>query len=225
MLARVILEKANARDLLALKDSVARLPEINQVLSQFNAEALTRPLDEVHEIHDLLSASIHPAPPISISEGRLIRDGHSSELDQLREISTSGKSYIARLEASERERSGISSLKIRYNKVFGYFIEVTRAHSDRVPEDYVRKQTLVNAERFITAELKDYEEKVWGPRKRSSHLNVACLFRFEVGWRIRCSVSRWSRPGSASLTFFSRSPIQRRLAGTSARCWMTRPHW
>ena len=166
LLARVILEKANARDLLALKDSVARLPEINQVLSQFNAEALTRPLDEVHEIHDLLSASIHPAPPISISEGRLIRDGHSSELDQLREISTSGKSYIARLEASERERSGISSLKIRYNKVFGYFIEVTRAHSDRVPEDYVRKQTLVNAERFITAELKDYEEKVLGAEEK-----------------------------------------------------------
>ena len=166
LLGRVILEKANARDLLALRDSLAHLPEINQVLSQFNADALTRRLDEAHEIHDLLSASIHPSPPVSIHEGRLIHEGYSAELDELREISTSGKSYIARLEASEKERSGISSLKIRYNKVFGYFIEVTRAHSDRVPDDYIRKQTLVNAERFITAQLKEYEENVLGAEEK-----------------------------------------------------------
>src|SRR5690606_19684699 len=113
-----------------------------------------------------LFRSIRDDPPATLSEGGLIRPGYHKELDELREIAQSGKTFIAALEAKERERTGINSLKVKFNRVFGYFIEVTRAHLDSVPSDYIRKQTLAGSERYVTPELKEYEEKVLGAEER-----------------------------------------------------------
>ena len=118
------------------------------------------------DVAQLVSAALVDDPPIPLRDGGLIRDGFDAELDELRTISREGKGWIARLETDERERTGIPSLKVRYNKVFGYYIEVTRTHLDKVPEDYERKQTLANAERYITPTLKEYESKVLGAEER-----------------------------------------------------------
>jgi DNA mismatch repair protein MutS len=166
MLSRATLGTATPRDLLALRDSLQKLPELRKLVAEYRSLLLSRPFDLLEDLQGRLSDGIDEDAPAGINEGRIIRAGYSAELDELREISTSGKAFIARLEARERERSGISSLKVRYNRVFGYFIEVTKANLHAVPGDYMRKQTLVNAERFITPELKEYEEKVLSAEER-----------------------------------------------------------
>lgn len=166
LLSRVTLQTANGRDLLALKDSLAAVPELQSLLADCSAALLREPIDPVNEVVDLLERAIMPDCPVSISDGGIIRQGFNAELDRLREIASSGKSYIAGLENLERQKTGIPSLKVRYNKVFGYFIEVTKAHLNAVPPHYIRKQTLVGAERFITPELKEYEDNVLGAEER-----------------------------------------------------------
>lgn len=169
IISRITLNAANARDLVSLSQSLAVLPEIKKVLSECSALLIAETrerIDTVVPIRDLISSAIVDSPPLSITDGGIIKDGYNKEIDELREISREGKGWIARLEAKERERSGIDSLKIRYNKVFGFYIEVTKANLKNVPLDYVRKQTLVNAERFITPELKDYENRVLGAEER-----------------------------------------------------------
>ena len=160
LLSRVILGTANARDLLALKASLRVLPELSATLAECRSELLRPPTDLLDELVQLLERAISETAPVILSEGGLIASGFDAALDELRQISSSGKSFIASLESRERERTGISSLKVKYNRVFGYFIEVTKAHLESVPEDYTRRQTLVGAERFVTPELKAYEEKV-----------------------------------------------------------------
>jgi DNA mismatch repair protein MutS len=163
LLSRVTLESANARDLLALAESLRRLPLIKAALNKLKAarlEELESLLDVLADVRDRIAATIVAEPPISLADGGVIGDGVDAELDELRGLNRNGKQYIAKMEERERERTGIGSLKIKFNSVFGYYIEISKANQHLAPADYDRKQTLVNAERYTTPELKEYESKV-----------------------------------------------------------------
>ncbi|MDA8100563.1 MAG: DNA mismatch repair protein MutS [Nitrospiraceae bacterium] len=169
LISRASLGVANARDLAALKISFQSLPEVRNLISLSAAGLLKEILDgwdDLTDIQELIERSIHEDPPYTLREGKLIRKGYNADLDELRGISSSGKGYIAAIEQRERERTGIASLKVSFNKVFGYYIEVTKPNLPNVPADYIRKQTMVNAERFITPELKEYEDKVLNAEER-----------------------------------------------------------
>jgi DNA mismatch repair protein MutS len=178
---------ANARDLQALRNSLKILPELKGVLQQYadrTITSLSEQIDVLADIERLIDTSIAEEPPPGLKEGGLIRKGFHAEIDELRTISSSGKDFIASLQAGERERTGITSLKVGYNKVFGYYIEITKSNLSQVPDEYIRKQTLVNAERFITPELKEYEAKVLGAEERLKNLE------YEVFTGIRDDVSK-----------------------------------
>ncbi|RJR22007.1 MAG: DNA mismatch repair protein MutS [Nitrospiraceae bacterium] len=171
--SRISSGAANARDLLALKNSLDILPDLKAILKEYEDKtirSLSDRIDIMSGIKTLIEEAIADDPPMTVKEGGLIKKGFNAEIDELREISSSGKDFIASLQARERERSGISSLKVGYNRVFGYYIEVTKANLPQVPEEYIRKQTLVNCERFITPELKEYEAKVLGAEERLNNL-------------------------------------------------------
>ncbi|HTY21270.1 MAG TPA: DNA mismatch repair protein MutS [Geobacteraceae bacterium] len=173
---RISLASASAKDLVALRESLLRLPAVKEKLAGSSSallKGLEAEIDPLGDIASLISAGIVENPPFVMREGGIIADGYNAELDELRAISREGKGFIARLEAKEKARTGISSLKIRYNKVFGYYIEVTRSNLSSVPADYMRRQTLANAERFITPELKEYEEKVLGAEERIADLEFS----------------------------------------------------
>jgi DNA mismatch repair protein MutS len=173
LLSKVTLETAHARDLLALKQSFQALPVLHVYLRHFQAarlQALWEHLDELGDLRELLERAIHPEPPVLLSEGGLIRPGYSAELDELRDLSQNSKRLLASIEVRERERTGISSLKVRFNSIFGYYIEVSKANLRLAPADYERKQTLVNAERFTTPELKELEAKILDAEERSQTL-------------------------------------------------------
>jgi len=161
--ARISIGSANARDLVALRNSLDLCPEIRGLLSDLQSRIFRNHLDrwdDLAEARDLLTRSIEDNPPATVKEGGLINPHFDSKLDHLREIATKGKRWIVELESRERLATGISSLKVRYNRVFGYYIEVTKANLPSVPSRYIRKQTLTNAERFITQELQEYETQV-----------------------------------------------------------------
>ena len=179
---------------MALKESLLRLPELRERLAGLAAPLSQRVcagIDLLEDVALLVSQGIVPNPPFVLREGGVIADGYHAELDELRAISREGKGFIARLEAKEKGRTGISSLKIRYNKVFGYYIEVTRSNLNAVPEDYIRRQTLANAERYITPELKEYEEKVLGAEERIAELEYG-LFQ-EIRERTAAEGARIAR--------------------------------
>ena len=170
---RMILGSGNARDMLAMKNSFACLPAILTLLGQCNTRKLIdirSQFDILTDLYELLENAIHPEAPITLRDGHLIKSGYNKELDELVYLLRDGKQLILELEAKEREATGIGKLKIGYNKVFGYFIEVSKLQADKVPESYIRKQTLVNAERFITPELKEFENKVVGAQERRIEL-------------------------------------------------------
>lgn len=163
--SRIISGSAGPRELTALKNSVAYIPEIRKALtasSDRHIRELGKEMSEFLDLRDLIEFGIVDNPPVSPKDGGLIRKGYNSEVDELRDIAVNNKDFIARLEVDERKRTGISSLKVGFNKVFGYYIEVTKANLHLAPEDYIRKQTLANCERFITPDLKEYETKVLG---------------------------------------------------------------
>lgn len=163
LISKISARRGNGRDFNALKDSLLKLPEIKQILQKMESRFLKRICDNLQPLQDttdLIERAITDDPPITITEGGLIREGYNADLDEFRKIAFSGKKWIATLQEMEREKTGIPSLKVGYNKVFGYYIEVTKTHLTKVPESYIRKQTLVNAERYITPDLKEYEEKV-----------------------------------------------------------------
>jgi len=171
--ARVTAGSANAKDLIALKMSLSDLPKIKRSLAASRDSYLKILSDGVSEfslLRELIEKSIADNPPFSIREGGIIKAGHSKEVDEFRKISTGGKELLAEMEQREKKRTGISSLKVGYNRVFGYFIEVTKSNLEMVPEDYIRKQTLVGSERFVTPELKEYESKVLGSEERLREL-------------------------------------------------------
>ncbi len=173
LISRVLIGVANPRELLALRDSLRIVPSIQTMLQEFSALRLSRirdTLDALDDVTALIEAAIADDPPATVSEPGIIRSGYSQELDDLRSIRHSGKGYIASLEARERQKTGIQSLKVKFNQVFGYFIEVTNPNLSLVPSHYIRKQTLVNCERFVTEELQQYEEKVLGAEERIAAL-------------------------------------------------------
>ncbi len=160
---KVVMGRCCGRDMVALKRSLYALPGIAEAISSGFTAPLYRwgeDLSTLRELADRLDGAIREDAPLTINEGGIIKSGYNEELDELIRISSDGKGYIARMESRERERTGINTLKIRYNKVFGYFIEISKGRSDQAPDHYIRKQTLTNAERFITDELKDFETKV-----------------------------------------------------------------
>jgi len=169
LVARAALGTAGPRDLVSLRQSIAAVPRVRLVLDEFQAplvRSLVAELDDLADIRDALDATLIDEPPLVARDGGVVRDGVDRELDDLRGISRSGKQRIAEMEEAERARTGINSLKIRYNRVFGYYIEVSKSNLGSVPADYHRKQTIAGGERFITPGLKDYEEKVLGADER-----------------------------------------------------------
>ncbi len=169
----ISLAVAHPRALVALKKSLLPLPGIQKLLGVFSAKAISavhKLWDNAQDIADYIDRAILDEPAFLLTEGGIIMDGYNSELDELRQLSRSGKSFITLLEKKERERTSISSLKVRYNKIFGYYIEVTKPNLRFVPSDYIRKQTLANSERFATPELKEYEEKVLNAEERIADL-------------------------------------------------------
>lgn len=173
LLSKVTLETATARDLLALKQSLRQLPLVRDYLAHFQAprlQELHSRLDPLPDIRELLEKSIHPEPPATLSEGGLIRPGYHAELDSLRDLGQNSKRSLAQIENRERERTHITSLKVRFNNIFGYYIEVSKPNLHLVPGDYERKQTLVNAERFTIPELKALEAKILDAEERSQTL-------------------------------------------------------
>ena len=173
LLSRIAYEAVNARDCLALKNSLDAVPLIKRCAEDFDAPLICdtlENLDPMTELVDVLRRAIDPDAPISVKDGGMILKGYSEELDELRDIAENGKEYLAALEQKEREETGIKNLKIGFNRVFGYYIEVTRSFYELVPYRYTRKQTLANAERFITEELKALENKILGAQESSTRL-------------------------------------------------------
>ena len=163
LLAKITLGTAGPRDVLALGRSLEKIPALKRCFDTNQAQrlrSLHERLDELPDVANLILEAIADEPPLNLADGGAIRAGFHAELDELRDLSQNGKQYIAQIEARERQRTGIASLKVRFNNVFGYYIEITRANQRLAPADYERKQTLANAERFTTPELKDYERKV-----------------------------------------------------------------
>ncbi len=170
---RISLSAGHPRDLVALKRSLQALPGVRAQLAECSSNLLsgiTEAWDDGRDLAEFIDRAIRDEPAFLLNEGGIIKDGYNTELDDLRRVSHSGKAFIAGLEKKEKERTGIASLKVRYNKVFGYFIEVTKANLAQVPPDFVRKQTLVGSERFITPELKEFEDKILHAEERIAEL-------------------------------------------------------
>ena len=175
LMNKVAYRNMNARDCLALSASLKRIPGIRELLHNVHSEEMVRIRDELNpleDLTDLLERAVHPDAPVVITEGGIIREGYSEVLDEYREAQTSGKQWILDLEAKEREKTGIRNLRIQYNKVFGYYIEITKSFLSQVPERYIRKQTLTNAERYMTPELKEIEQKIIGAQEQSVRLEL-----------------------------------------------------
>lgn len=173
LIGRISYKSANPRDLIAFKSSLSMLPHIKYILKGFQSELLKeieKELDPLEDLCRLVEDSIVDEPPIMVREGGIIKNGYHEEIDKLRSSKTEGKTWLAELEAQERESTGIKNLKIKFNKVFGYYLEVTNSFKDLVPERYTRKQTLTNAERYITPELKELEDMILGAEDRLSVL-------------------------------------------------------
>ncbi|MGD9211564.1 MAG: DNA mismatch repair protein MutS [Desulfobacteraceae bacterium] len=172
--SKISLGHANARDLLALKTSLYALPDLFALLVELKSELFQwkESLTPLEELAGLINSAIRDDAPPTITEGKMIKTGYSPELDELIQISRNGKDWLVQLEVKEKQSTGINSLKVRYNKVFGYYIEIPKTHSASVPDHYIRKQTLVNAERYITDELKTFETKVLGAEERRAAMEL-----------------------------------------------------
>ncbi len=186
LIGRISYQTANPRDLIAFKNSLQMLPHIKQILKEFNCvlmREIDADLDPLTDIAELIEQSIEDDPPITVREGGMIKTGFNEEVDKLRRAKTEGKQWLAELEASERERTGIKNLRIRYNKVFGYYLEVTNSFLSMVPDDYIRKQTLTNAERFSMPRLKELEDMILGAEDRLFVLeyDLFCEIRRRIG--------------------------------------------
>ncbi|WP_455721036.1 DNA mismatch repair protein MutS [Agathobacter sp.] len=198
LITRITYQSANPRDLIAFRDSLKMLPPIKMLLSDIPCELIdeiNEEFDELKDIYELLLSSIEDEPPISLRDGDIIKTGYNEEVDRLRDAKTKGKTWLAELEASEREKTGIKNLRIKFNKVFGYYLEVTNSFKDLVPDYYVRKQTLTNAERYITPELKELEDTILGAEDRLTSLEYE-LFR-QIRQSIADSVSRIQKTARA----------------------------
>jgi DNA mismatch repair protein MutS len=173
LMGKVVLGSVNCRDLIALKNSIGQIPYIKNILNDFEAEYnkyCFEQLDCLEDVSKLIETSIIDDPPITIKEGGIIKAGYNAEVDKLRQASTQGKDWIAAIEVAEREKTGIKNLKVGFNRVFGYYIEVTKSYFSLVPAEYIRKQTLANCERYITPELKEIEDTILGAEEKIVYL-------------------------------------------------------
>ena len=189
LVSRISYRSANPRDLLAFKMSLEMIPHIKNLLANFTSPLLVRineQMDGLEDLYTLLEASITEDPPLAVKEGGIIREGYNEQVDTYRNSKTQGKSWLAQLEAEEKEKTGIRNLKIKYNKVFGYYLEVTNSFKDLVPEYYTRKQTLTNAERYITPKLKELEDMILGAEDKLFALeyDLFCQVREELAAQI-----------------------------------------
>ncbi|MBI5468093.1 MAG: DNA mismatch repair protein MutS [Deltaproteobacteria bacterium] len=176
LMVRVSLKAATPKDLVSLRSSLKRIPSIKRVVNHFSSPliaAMATAVDAVEEAETLIGEAIVDSPPYSIKDGGVVREGYDPALDELRLIGSGGKDWIARLERDERARTGINSLKVGYNRVFGYYIEVTKTNLSSVPDDYIRKQTLANAERYITPALKEWEERILTAEEKARELEAS----------------------------------------------------
>ncbi len=181
---------ANARDMITLRNSLEKIPDVKNVLAQCNSSKLKElyeELDELKDIHELIEKSIVEEPPMTIKEGGIIKVGYDEEIDKLKTATTQGKNWIIQLEAEEKEKTGIKSLKVGYNKVFGYYLEVSKSNMSQVPDRYIRKQTLTNGERYVTEELKNLENQILGAEEKVVNLeyNEFVKIRDEIAANIK----------------------------------------
>ena len=186
LISRITYQSANPRDLTAFKGSLQMLPHIQYILEEMQCELLQElreELDPLQDLYTLVEDAIMEEPPLAMKEGSIIRDGYSEEVDRLRSAKTEGKTWLAELEAEEREKTGIKNLRIKYNKVFGYYLEVTNSYKDLVPDYYTRKQTLANAERYIIPRLKELEDTILGAEDKLYALEyeIYCEVRDRIG--------------------------------------------
>jgi len=173
IMSKITYQSANARDLVALRNSLAKLPAVKKLMAELQSGLLSEmqaDFDLLEDIYNVIDNSIKNEPPTTITEGGIIKDGYDSKLDELRSLVSSGKDWISALQKEEREKTGINTLKVGFNKVFGYYLEVTNSHTDKVPERYERKQTLSNSERYIIQELKEKESEVLGAEEKINDL-------------------------------------------------------
>ena len=189
LIGRISYQTANPRDLIAFRNSLQMLPHIKQILNSFNCSLLKEingDLDTLEDITELIEKSIEEEPPITVREGGMIKEGYNEEVDRLRSAKTDGKQWLAELEAQERERTGIKNLRVKFNKVFGYYLEVTNSFLPMVPDDYIRKQTLTNAERFSTPKLKELENLILGAEDKLFVLeyDLFCDIRRKIGEQV-----------------------------------------
>ena len=192
---------ANARDLISLKNSAKQLPGIKKILSDVNSNLLKElynDLDILEDIYELIDKTIVDEPPISVKEGGLIKLGFDEEVDKLKTATTDGKNWIIKLEAEEKEKTGIKGLKVGFNKVFGYYMEVTKSNVSLVPDRYIRKQTLTNGERYITEELKNLENQILGAEEKVTNLEYNIFV--EVRDKIEAQVERLQKSASVVAT-------------------------
>ena len=180
LISKLSLGSGNARDLVALGHSLKKSPLLAELIRKFAFGSLVEKLVDFSGLTELIDRAICDEPMTSIRDGGMIREGFNSELDELRSISKSGKEYLKSLQERESKRLGVSSLKVKFNKVFGYYIEISKSNLDSVPDDYIRKQTLVNAERFITPELKEYEEKVLSAEDKIKELEYELFYEVRM---------------------------------------------
>jgi len=219
--SRIVLGSANPRDLLAVRNTLDRLPAIKNLLAEIKEGALCRigsDLDELPEIKSLLEKCIRDDAPLTLREGKIIREGFHPELDELITIQRDGRSMILALEAKERERTGIANLKIGFNKVFGYYLEVSRGQLANVPDYFIRKQTLVNGERFITPDLKEFESKVMGAEEKRLELE------YRIFTDIRNQVASRSRNLLETAAHLARLDFFSCLAEAARRNRYVKPH-
>ena len=187
LIGRVSYQSANPRDMISFKSSISMIPYIKQLVKSFSTEEMQciyDDMDDLRDLYTLLESAIVEEPPLAMKEGGIIKDGYNENVDHFREAKTKGKSWLAELEAQEREKTGIRNLKIKYNKVFGYYLEVTNSFKDMVPDYYTRKQTLTNAERYITPRLKELEDMILGAEDKLYALE------YELFVNVRNTISR-----------------------------------
>ena len=214
LIGRISYKTANPRDLLAFRNSIAMVPHIKKLLGEFTSDALKeleQELDPLEDLEDLITRAIVEEPPITVREGGMIRDGYNEEADRLRHAKTEGKTWLAELEARERESTGIKNLKVKYNKVFGYYFEVTNSFKDLVPEYFIRKQTLTNAERYTTDELKNLEDVILGAEDKlfSLEYDLFCGVRDAIAAEV-VRIQKTARAVAAVDVFVSLSVVATR---------------
>ena len=220
LITKIVYGTANAKDLRAVSSTIAMLPELRSLISECQSPELAEiceSLDTLEDIYALIDNAISEDPPFSVREGGMIRDGFNPDVDRLRAIMSDGKGWIERVAAEEKEKTGIKTLKIAYNKVFGYYIEVSRSFMDQVPDRYIRKQTLANGERYITQELKDMESTILGASDK------VCALEYELFGEIRGRVAENSERIQKTAELIARIDVYNSLATVAARNKYVRP--